>query len=240
MPADAMPHAGSDLAADLTVFILDDDDAIRDSLEVLLDCAGFRVESFSTPLGFLESGAPSRPGCLLVDVRMPQMSGLDVQERLSRGGHAMPVVVMTGHGDVPLAVRAMKAGAVDFVEKPFEEEALLAAVRSALTLALARVAESRAADAAPPDAAQEQPAPPPAVSAPPEVLARLAALTPRELDVLRWLVAGKSNKVIAFELSISPRTVEIHRARVMEKMRADSLPTLVRMAIAAGVVPGGG
>jgi two-component system response regulator FixJ len=226
-----MPTADSDL----TVFILDDDDAIRDSLEVLLDCAGFQVESFSTPLGFLESGAPSRPGCLLVDVRMPQMSGLDVQERLTRGGHAMPVVVMTGHGDVPLAVRAMKAGAVDFVEKPFEEEALLAAVRSAL----ARAAESRAADAAPPAAVQEQQAPPPAVSAPPEVLARLSALTPRELDVLRWLVAGKSNKVIAFELSISPRTVEIHRARVMEKMQADSLPTLVRMAIAAGVVPGG-
>ncbi|HYF86547.1 response regulator transcription factor [Azospirillum sp.] len=233
MPADAMPAADSDL----TVFILDDDDAIRDSLEVLLECAGFRVESFSTPLGFLESGAPSRPGCLLVDVRMPQMSGLDVQERLTRGGHAIPVVVMTGHGDVPLAVRAMKAGAVDFVEKPFEEEALLAAVRSAL--ALARAAESRTADAASPAAVAEQPAPPPAVSAPPEVLDRLAALTPREMDVLRWLVAGKSNKIIAFELSISPRTVEIHRARVMEKMRADSLPTLVRMAIAAGVVPGG-
>ncbi|CAO3454599.1 response regulator transcription factor [Azospirillum largimobile] len=233
MPADAMPTADSDL----TVFILDDDDAIRDSLEVLLECAGFRVESFSTPLGFLESGAPARPGCLLVDVRMPQMSGLDVQERLTRGGHAMPVVVMTGHGDVPLAVRAMKAGAVDFVEKPFEEEALLAAVRSAL--ALARASESRTADAASPAAVAEQPAPPPAVSASPEVLDRLAALTPREMDVLRWLVAGKSNKIIAFELSISPRTVEIHRARVMEKMRADSLPTLVRMAIAAGVVPGG-
>ncbi len=232
MPADAMPTADPDL----TVFILDDDDAIRDSLEVLLECAGFRVESFSTPLGFLESGAPSRPGCLLVDVRMPQMSGLDVQERLTRGGHAMPVVVMTGHGDVPLAVRAMKAGAVDFVEKPFEEEALLIAVRSAL--ALARAADSRTADAAPPAAVSEQPASPPA--APPEILDRLAVLTPRELDVLRWLVAGKSNKVIAFELSISPRTVEIHRARVMEKMRADSLPTLVRMAIAAGVVPGGG
>lgn len=235
MPADLTPHAGSDMAANLTVFILDDDDAIRDSLEVLLECAGFRAESFSTPLAFLDSGAPSRPGCLLVDVRMPQMSGLDVQERLTSGGHAMPVVVMTGHGDVPLAVRAMKAGAVDFVEKPFEEEALLAAVRSAL--ALARAADSRRAEAAQPAPAPEQPVPPPA--APPEVLARLAALTPRELDVLRWLVAGKSNKIIAFELSISPRTVEIHRARVMEKMRADSLPTLVRMAIAAGVVPGG-
>ena len=231
MPADAVP----DMSADLTVFIVDDDDAIRDSLQILLECAGFRAESFSTPLAFLESEAPARPGCLLVDVRMPQMSGLDVQERLARDGRAIPVVVMTGHGDVPLAVRAMKAGAVDFVEKPFEEESLLAAVRSAL----ARAAESRT-PAAPPAAAPEQPAPPPASSAPPEVLvARLSALTPREHDVLRWLVAGKSNKVIAFELSISPRTVEIHRARVMEKMQADSLPTLVRMAISAGVVPGG-
>ncbi|WP_377805625.1 response regulator [Azospirillum sp. A29] len=231
MPADVAP----DMTADLTVFIVDDDDAIRDSLQILLECAGFRAESFDTPLGFLESDAPSRPGCLLVDVRMPQMSGLDVQERLTRDGHAIPVVVMTGHGDVPLAVRAMKAGAVDFVEKPFEEEALLAAVRSAL----ARAADSRTAQDPPPAPAPEQPAPPPA-AAPPEVLARLSALTPREIDVLRWLVAGKSNKVIAFELSISPRTVEIHRARVMEKMQADSLPTLVRMAIAAGVVPGGG
>ena len=235
MPADTKSDAATDMTADLTVFIVDDDDAIRDSLQILLECAGFQAESFSTPLAFLDSDAPSRPGCLLVDVRMPQMSGLEVQERLARDGRAIPVVVMTGHGDVPLAVRAMKAGAVDFVEKPFEEESLLAAVRSAL----ARAAESRTPAAAPPAAAPEQPDPPPASSAPPEVLARLSALTPREHDVLRWLVAGKSNKVIAFELSISPRTVEIHRARVMEKMQADSLPTLVRMAIAAGVVPGG-
>ena len=235
MPADTKSDAATDMTAELTVFIVDDDDAIRDSLQILLECAGFQAESFSTPLAFLDSDAPSRPGCLLVDVRMPQMSGLDVQERLVRDGRAIPVVVMTGHGDVPLAVRAMKAGAVDFVEKPFEEESLLAAVRSAL----ARAAESRTPAAAPPAAAPEQPDPPPAASAPPEVLARLSALTPREHDVLRWLVAGKSNKVIAFELSISPRTVEIHRARVMEKMQADSLPTLVRMAIAAGVVPGG-
>jgi two-component system response regulator FixJ len=235
MPPDTKSGAAADMSADLTVFIVDDDDAIRDSLQILLECAGFRAESFSTPLAFLESDAPSRPGCLLVDVRMPQMSGLDVQERLARDGRAIPVVVMTGHGDVPLAVRAMKAGAVDFVEKPFDEESLLAAVRSAL----ARAAESGTPSAAVPAAAPEQPDPPAAASAPPEVLARLSALTPREHDVLRWLVAGKSNKVIAFELSISPRTVEIHRARVMEKMQADSLPTLVRMAIAAGVVPGG-
>ncbi|WP_245637017.1 response regulator transcription factor [Azospirillum thiophilum] len=244
MPEDAMPAdtAPADALSNLTVFILDDDEPIRESLQILLECAGFRAESFATPVAFLESGAPSRPGCLLVDVRMPGMSGLEVQERLGRDGRDMPVIVMTGHGDVPLAVRAMKAGAVDFVEKPFEEDALLSAVRSALDHA----AEARKGPAGQPAAAPEQPAaastaaaaPSPAV--PPEILARLSALTPREHDVLRWLVAGKSNKVIAFELSISPRTVEIHRARVMEKMQADSLPSLVRMAIAAGVTPGDG
>ncbi|WP_448207815.1 response regulator FixJ [Azospirillum sp. sgz302134] len=212
---------------DLTVFIVDDDEAVRDSVAVLLESADFRVECFASPMAFLGSDAPSRRGCLLVDVRMPQMSGLDLQERLAQEGRCLPVIVMTGHADVPLAVRAMKAGAVDFVEKPFEEQALIDSVRSALR---------RVGDGAPALAAAPAPAAPtPAV--PPEIQERLAALTPRERDVLQWLVQGKSNKVIAYELSISPRTVEIHRARVMEKMRADSLPTLVRMAIAAGVGP---
>ncbi len=225
------------MSSDLTVFVVDDDEAVRDSVAVLLECAGFQVEVFDSPVAFLGSGAPSRGGCLLVDVRMPQMTGLDVQERLAEQGHAMPVIVMTGHADVPLAVRAMKAGAVDFVEKPFEEQALIDSIRSALRRA------GKAREAAP---APAQPAP--AASAPeaapgsasdPELRGRLDSLTPRERDVLQWLVAGKSNKVIAFELSISPRTVEIHRARVMDKMRADSLPSLVRMALAAGVAPGG-
>lgn len=220
------------MSADPTVFIVDDDEAVRDSVAILLECSGFQVESFDSPVAFLESDAPSRPGCLLVDVRMPQMSGLDVQERLVREGRALPVIVMTGHADVPLAVRAMKAGAIDFVEKPFEEQALVTSVRAAL----ARAAEAgTAAPAAPATPAAPAAAPEPSVS--PEILARLASLTPRERDVLQWLVEGKSNKVIAFELSISPRTVEIHRARVMEKMRADSLPSLVRMALAAGVAP---
>ncbi|MDQ2102318.1 response regulator transcription factor [Azospirillum isscasi] len=218
--------------SDMTVFVLDDDEAVRDSVVILLECEGFRVESFASPLSFLESDAPSRRGCLLVDVRMPQMSGLDVQERLVQDGRGLPVIVMTGHADVPLAVRAMKAGAVDFVEKPFDEQALIGSVKAAL------------ARAVPPPASQAVPAPPsapvpPAPAASPEVLERLSSLTPRERDVLQWLVEGKSNKVIAFELSISPRTVEIHRARVMEKMRADSLPSLVRMALSAGIAPKG-
>ena len=210
-----------------TVFIVDDDEAVRDSVAILLECAGFRVESFDSPLAFLGSDAPARRGCLLVDVRMPQMSGLDLQERLVQEGRALPVIVMTGHADVPLAVRAMKAGAIDFVEKPFEEQALVDSVRSALARAGNGAAEPPAAPAAAP------PPPEPVVS--PEIQARLDSLTPRERDVLQWLVQGKSNKIIAFELSISPRTVEIHRARVMEKMRADSLPSLVRMALSAGV-----
>ena len=212
--------------SDMTVFVLDDDEAVRDSVVILLECEGFRVEGFASPLAFLESDAPSRPGCLLVDVRMPQMSGLDVQERLAQEGRGLPVIVMTGHADVPLAVRAMKAGAVDFVEKPFDEQALIGSVKTAL---------ARAVPPPAPPATQAPAAP----AASPEVLERLSSLTPRERDVLQWLVEGKSNKVIAFELSISPRTVEIHRARVMEKMRADSLPSLVRMALSAGITPKG-
>lgn len=215
--------------SDITVFVLDDDEAVRDSVVILLECEGFRVESFASPVAFLESDAPSRRGCLLVDVRMPQMSGLDVQERLARDGRALPVIVMTGHADVPLAVRAMKAGAVDFVEKPFDEHALIGSVKAALARAVPAPA--------PPAAPAPSPAAAPAPTASPEVMERLSSLTPRERDVLQWLVQGKSNKVIAFELSISPRTVEIHRARVMEKMRADSLPTLVRMALSAGIAP---
>ena len=216
--------------SDMTVFVLDDDEAVRDSVVILLECEGFRVESFESPLAFLESDAPSRPGCLLVDVRMPQMSGLDVQERLVQEGRGLPVIVMTGHADVPLAVRAMKAGAVDFVEKPFDEQALIGSVKAALARAVPPTA---------PPAAQAPTSAPAAPAVSPEVLERLSNLTPRERDVLQWLVEGKSNKVIAFELSISPRTVEIHRARVMEKMRADSLPSLVRMALAAGITPKG-
>ncbi len=195
-----------------TVVVVDDDDAVRDSLQVLLESAGFTVEAFASPVEFLASPAPGRAGCLVVDVRMPEMDGIQVQETLNAGNNQLPVIVMTGHADVPLAVRAMKAGAVDFVEKPFDDEVMIETVRRAL---------------------QIRPA------ANPELVQRIAQLTPREREVLEGLMAGHANKVIAYELDISPRTVEIHRARVMEKMQARSLSQLVRMALEAGIAPPG-
>lgn len=206
------------ISADTTVFLVDDDDAVRDSLATLLESEGHAVEPFPSALAFLDAIDPRRRGCLLVDVRMPGMGGLELQETLNAQGVSLPVIVMTGHADVPLAVRAMKAGALDFLEKPFADESLLASIRAAL-----------AEDAARREANKPQ--------ASAETLERLAQLTPRERDVLEGLVAGHPNKVIAHMLTISPRTVEIHRARVMEKMQAKSLSHLVRMAIEAGVEP---
>ncbi|MDR3516921.1 MAG: response regulator FixJ [Azospirillaceae bacterium] len=194
------------------VFVVDDDDAVRDSLAVLLESAGYRVEAFSAAADFLQSDAPRRPGCLIVDVRMPGMDGLALQRHLNAQASPLALIVMTGHADVALAVQVMKAGAVDFVEKPFDSDALLASLDDAM----ARVAHAR------------RPAPEAAAFA-----ARLALLTPREHEVLDGLVAGDPNKVIAFNLKISPRTVEIHRARVMEKTQASSLSHLVRMVLEA-------
>jgi two-component system response regulator FixJ len=199
-----------------TVFVVDDDDAVRDSLQILLESAGLTVEAFASPLEFLKSSAPGRPGCLLIDVRMPEMSGIEVQENLAAGNRQLPVIVMTGHADVPLAVRAMKAGAVDFIEKPFDDEVMLSAIRAALT----RHINDRERNART-TAIQE----------------RIARLSDREREVLDRLVAGKANKVIAHELGISPRTVEVYRANVMTKMQADSLSELVRMALVEGSAP---
>jgi two-component system response regulator FixJ len=193
------------------IFIVDDDPAVRDSLEILLKSHGHSVRSFDSALAFLASDAPSQLGCVLADVRMPQMDGLELQEKLKEQGSALPVILMTGHGDVPLAVRAMKTGAIDFLEKPFEDSELIESVRRGLEHA--RVAGEANASAR---LAGE----------------RLTQLTERERQVLDLLVAGKPNKVIAYDLSISPRTVEIHRARVMEKMGARSLADLVRMSLA--------
>jgi two-component system, LuxR family, response regulator FixJ len=199
-----------------TLFIMDDDEAVRESLQLLLESAGHRVRSFASGSEFLAAMPSSEDGCLIIDVRMPGIGGLDVQERLRADGIALPVIVITGHADVPLAVRAMKAGAVDFVEKPFAEEAILAAVERALEIGRQQHrVEIETGDAA----------------------ARLAPLSEREQQVLRLLIAGKQNKVIAYELGISPRTVEIHRARVMEKTRVRSLSELVRLAVAGGISP---
>jgi two-component system response regulator FixJ len=201
------------------VFLVDDDDAVRDSLAILLESAGYRSEAFSSARALLEALGPPARGCIIADVRMPGMDGLELQQELSRRGIGLPVIIMTGHGDVPIAVRAMKAGAVDFVEKPFPEEAMLQAVRSAFQKGQQslRGGGSATADAA---------------------ASRLAQLTPRERDVLAALIAGHPNKVIAQRLQISPRTVEIHRARIMEKTAARSLSHLVRLALSAGLDPG--
>lgn len=200
-----------------TIFIVDDDDAIRDSLQLLLEAAGFRhIRAYDSSRRFLEAATPQPGDCLLLDIRMPDMDGLELQAELNRRGTRLAVIIMTGHADVPIAVRAMKAGAADFIEKPFSEALLLDAVRRALahSVELSRQTEEAG-----------------------ETLRRLSTLTARERDVLEGMVAGRPNKVIAYDLGISPRTVEIHRARVMDKMQARSLSGLVRMALAAGVAP---
>jgi two-component system response regulator FixJ len=191
------------------VFIVDDDEGMRDSLAMLVESAGFEVESFDVALAAFDRCREKRPDCIVTDIRMPGMDGLEFQEKLVERGIDAPVIMMTGHGDVRLAVRAMKAGALDFIEKPFSDDAILQSIDEAIGKTTRRAAT-------PVD---------------PELVARLGNLTPREREVLDRLVAGDPNKVIAYRLDISPRTVEIHRARVMEKMRAKSLPELVRMAI---------
>ena len=194
------------------IFVVDDDEDVRESMGALLELSGFTVETFDSAGNFLGSGRLGQSGCLIADVRMPDMDGLELQEELSRRKAALPVIIMTGHGDVPLAVRAMKAGAIDFLEKPVEEALLLESVRRALDAARSSLNTSAEAH---------------------EAETRMAELTDRERQVLDLMAAGRPNKIIAYELDISPRTVEIHRARVMEKMRAKSLAELVRMVVAA-------
>jgi two-component system, LuxR family, response regulator FixJ len=198
------------------VYIVDDDEAVRDSLSVLLEARAYAVRGFASAPKFL-AAAPSLPvGCLIVDIRMPEMDGLELQQRLAERGLDFPLIVITGHGEVPLAVRAMKAGAIDFIEKPFAVEAIL----NSLDVALAKLTAPN----------EEDPA---AVAA----ATKLALLSPREREVLEGLLAGLPNKTIASDLTISPRTVEIHRARVMDKMGARSLSELVRFTLAANVRP---
>ena len=199
---------------DPVVHVIDDDEAVRDSLEFMIDAAGLAVKTWDSAPAFLSALDSAGRGCIVTDVRMPDMTGLELIEALKRSGHGDPVIVITGHADVPLAVDAMKAGAVDFIEKPAENRRLLGAIRAALA-------------GAPADGGAEQ-------DERREIAERISSLSGRERDVLRGLVAGNPNKIIAYDLGISPRTVEVYRANVMSKMQAKSLSELVRMAITAG------
>jgi FixJ family two-component response regulator len=200
-----------------TVFVVDDDQAMRTSLQWLIESTGMRVQTFDSADAFLAGYYPGRAGCLLLDVRMPGMSGLELQGYLAREGYRLPVIIITGHGDVAMAVKAMKAGAIDFIEKPFHDEDLLRSIRKALEqdhrLRIGQAARD-------------------------DLLARLADLTPREHEVMGMVTEGKSNREIAAALGVTAKTVEAHRARVMEKMRAESLAELVRMALLASQEPG--
>lgn len=198
-----------------TVYIIDDDAAMRDSLDFLLGSAGFEVTLFDSAVSFLEALPNLGFGCVVSDVRMPGIDGIDLLKRLKQGHKTLPIVVMTGHGDIPLAVEAMKLGAIDFLEKPFEDERLL----NTITAALSRTADEVRSEAA---AA--------------EIAARIESLSPRERQVMEGLVAGLSNKLIAREYDISPRTIEVYRANVMTKMQASSISELVRLAMRGGLL----
>lgn len=198
--------------AEATVHVIDDDEAMRDSLSFMLEAANYKCITYDSAIAFLEALRGLAPGCVVTDIRMPEMSGLELVRGLRERSLSLPIIVITGHADVPLAVEAMKAGVADFIEKPFDDEVFLKAVRQAM----AQEADQQAAR----DARSE-------------VLAKIESLSGRERDVLDGLVTGRSNKVIAFDLGISPRTIEIYRANLMTKMGAGSLSELVRMALAA-------
>jgi two-component system response regulator FixJ len=197
-----------------TVHLVDDDEAVRRAASFMLRTSGYLVKTYPSGVAFLEEARSASPGCILLDIRMPEVDGLEVQRTLKEMNILLPVVIMTAHGDVNFAVEAMKAGAVDFIEKPFEKATLL----SAIDAGLARLDQSgrRQARAE-------------------EARARLAPLTPREMDVMHGLVRGYPNKTIAYDLGISPRTIEIHRANAMAKLGVTSLSEALRIAFAAGL-----
>ena len=196
------------------VYVIDDDEAMRDSLGFLLAAADFQVSLFKTALDFLEALPTLDFGCVVSDVRMPDIDGIELLKRLKAGGSLFPVVIMTGHGDVPLAVEAMKLGAMDFLEKPFEDDRLIGMIEAALRRAEPSVKNEAATI---------------------EIQSRIASLSPRERQVMDGLIAGLSNKLIAREYDISPRTIEVYRANVMTKMQAASLSELVRLAMRGGI-----
>jgi len=198
------------------VLLVDDDADVRKSLERLIRSVGLAVETFDSAGAFLRRKSPEGPACLVLDVRMPGASGLDLQQKLSDAGLNLPIVFMTGHGTVPMSVRAMKAGAVDFLQKPFDDQVLLDSVQKAIDLDR----QSRAAQA------ERR-----------EIERRIKTLTPREQEVFRLVVSGLLNKQVAGELGTSEKTVKVQRAKVMQKMQADSLADLVRMAERVGIPP---
>ena len=201
------------MSSEPTVFVVDDDQAMRNSLKWLIESVGMQVKTYSSADDFLSDFYPGRAGCLLLDVRMPGMSGLELQALLAREDARLPVIIITGHGDIGMAVKAMKSGAVDFIEKPFHDEELLSSIRSALDF---DEKERR-------NRSQRI-----------QIAARMEELTPREHEVMEMVTEGLANKEIAAALGVSSKTVEAHRARVMDKMRASSLAELVRMALIAG------
>jgi two-component system response regulator FixJ len=202
---------------DAVVHVIDDDQAVRESLTFLLKTTGLAVRTYENATAFLQDDPKGKAGCIVTDVRMPDISGIDLLLRLRELNVTLPVIVITGHGDVPLAVEAMKSGALDFLEKPFDDDALLNAVNAALRDQGADA--KREADRT-------------------EIINKLASLSNRERQVLEGLVAGHPNKTIAFDHGISPRTVEIYRANLMSKMQAGSLSELVRMALVGGILDG--
>ena len=197
------------------VYVIDDDEAMRDSLNFLLDSANFNVTLFETALRFLEALPGLTFGCVVSDVRMPGLDGIELLKRMKADQSRFPIVIMTGHGDVPLAVEAMKQGAVDFLEKPFEDDRLIGMIEAAI----------RQAEPSLKSEALTQ-----------DIAARIASLSPRERQVMNGLIAGLSNKLIARDYDISPRTIEVYRANVMTKMQANSLSELVRLAMRAGLL----
>jgi two-component system, LuxR family, response regulator FixJ len=197
------------------VYVIDDDAAMRDSLQFLLDASGFEVTLFETAQDFLDALPGLGFGCVVSDVRMPGMHGIELLKRMKAAGSSFPILIMTGHGDVPMAVEAMKLGAIDFLEKPFEDERLTTMIESAIQQAEPAVRSEAITQ---------------------EIVARIETLSPRERQVMDGLMAGLSNKLIAREYDISPRTIEVYRANVMTKMGANSLSELVRLAMRAGVL----
>ena len=198
------------MAVQPIIHVVDDDRAVRDSLSFLMKSVGFESMAYDSAEAFLAKADLNRPGCLIVDIRMQGMSGLELQQLLNERSSKLPVIIITGHGDVPMAVQAMKAGAVDFLEKPYDNQLLIARIRQCLQqISKEQDKENRVA----------------------KEKSRLAQLTPRELEVMKLLVAGKHNKAIADDLDISVRTAEAHRAKVMKKLHADSLSDIVRIAL---------